>query len=113
VPDLDDRFIKLDEMRRRDFVRRDGRGAASKTGIERVLREDVFDVCDEQFLMLLLVVNAERDDRLELVQPRFVGMWISFATAIVDRLAVAIRSATVGREINPRRSRRCISPAAL
>ena len=36
--------------------------ALAENRIERILRENVLDVGDEQFLMLLLVMNAENQN---------------------------------------------------
>ena len=68
VADLDHCFVELDEVHRRRLRGDDVDLALAKDRIERILREDVFDVGDEQFLMLLLVMNAENDDRLDLVE---------------------------------------------
>ena len=35
--------------------------------MQRILREDMFNIGNEQFLMLLLVMNAECDDRFDFV----------------------------------------------
>ena len=82
--------------------------------MERVLREDVFDIGDEQFLMLLLVMNSEGEDRLDFVEEVLRRRRLTRSS--IDR-SIAARyryvSSTVGREIKPRRSRRCMSPAAL
>src|SRR6266496_1130115 len=40
----------------------------SKNWIERILREHVLDIRDEQFLMLLFMMNAENKDRLDFIQ---------------------------------------------
>ena len=42
--------------------------------MERVLGKDMFDVGDEQLLMLLLVMNAENQDRFDFIQKLFVGL---------------------------------------
>src|SRR6476660_987969 len=42
--------------------------AFSKNWMQRILREDMFDIGYEQFLMLLFVMNAECDDRFNFVQ---------------------------------------------
>ena len=76
---------KLDKMLRRDLRRsRFGSSRSSKDRIERILREDVFDVGDEQFLMLLLVMKAEGQDRLDFREQRVVGLFNQFDHA-VDR----------------------------
>ena len=35
--------------------------------MQRILREDMFNIGNEQFLMLLLVMSAECDDRFDFV----------------------------------------------
>src|SRR5215472_16645955 len=46
---------------------------STKNRIERVLRENMFDVRDKQFLMLLFVMNAEHENRLNFTQQSFIG----------------------------------------
>ena len=46
----------------------------AKYRIERVLREDVLDVRDEQFLMLLFVMDAKDENRLDFIEQTFVGI---------------------------------------
>ena len=41
---------------------------STKNRIERVLRENVLDVRDEQFLMLLFVMEAEDQDRFNFIE---------------------------------------------
>jgi len=41
---------------------------STKNRIERVLREDVLDVRDEQFLMLLFVMEAEDENRFHFIE---------------------------------------------
>ena len=47
--------------------------ALAKNGIERILREDVFNVGEQQFLVLLLVLHAKNQDRLDFLEKFFVG----------------------------------------
>ena len=55
--------------------------------MERILREDMFDIGHEQFLMLLFVMNAERDDRLDFVeQVRPSAQSIKSSICAIDRL---------------------------
>ena len=68
---LSHRFVELDELVGRSALRLRAPGVIvlrSKNRIERILREDVLDVGDEQFLMLLLVMNAENEDRLDFIE---------------------------------------------
>src|SRR6266446_10608353 len=63
-------FIEIDKCHwwwRFGFLLR----AFSKNWMQRILREDVFYIGNEQFLMLLLVMNAEYDDRFDFVQTLF------------------------------------------
>src|SRR5437879_11808046 len=83
VTDLNYRFVELDELQRADippgesvFWRIDlacravawRRLGFAKNREERVLRENVFDIGDEQLLMLLFVMNSERKDRFDLTK---------------------------------------------
>ena len=63
MPDRDDRFIELDKV----FAAPTSSDSASavrlvENGIKRILREDVFNVGHEQFLMLLFVMKAQGED---------------------------------------------------
>ena len=117
VADLDDCFVEIDKLvaaRRLPASRSALRVALAKNRIERVLREDVLDVGDEQFLMLLFVMNAEDEDRFDFIEQTFVGdLRADRRCANRSMRDSAVFRLTVGREINPRRSRRCMSPAAL
>ena len=44
-----------------------------KGGRERVLRQDVFDVRDEQFLMLLFVMEAKDENWLDVIEQLWSG----------------------------------------
>src|SRR5437762_13903624 len=48
--------------------------------IKRILREHVFDVGDKQFLMLLRVINAENENKLDF----FVMVFVSIGKQIVN-----------------------------
>ena len=68
MPNLNCCFSKFDELRgwnvdlmTRDFL-------LLKNRIERILRKNVFDIGNEKFLMLLLVVNSQRQDWLNLAK---------------------------------------------
>ena len=88
--------------------------AASKDRMKRILREDVFDVGNEKFLMLLLVMETKNENGSISASDRFVRIRNEIDHAFIDRCSRKRRvSATVGREIRPRRSRRCMLPAAL
>src|SRR5436190_15629319 len=51
---------------------RRSRSNFSKDRIKRILREHVLDIGDQQFLMLLLVMNAKDDQRFDLIEQLFV-----------------------------------------
>src|SRR4029077_9184715 len=83
VTDLDDRFVGPNEIHRgyADLVcLRPIDLAFTIFRMQRVLSKDVFDVGDEQLLMLLLVMNAESNERLKFRQ----GFFISIRQKIVD-----------------------------
>src|SRR5205085_1120162 len=63
VTDLNRCFIELDELQWTDADLIVADLAFLENGIERVLGKDVFDVGDEQLLMLLLVMDPESQDR--------------------------------------------------
>src|SRR5207249_476976 len=88
VTDLNYRFVELDELQRADIPRDESvfsridlarravawrRLGFAKNREERVLRENVFDIGDEQLLMLLFVMNSERKDRFDLTKQSLVG----------------------------------------
>ena len=71
VTDFGDGLLELDELTRtrRWGVRTAQRPVLSlENRIERVLREDVFDVGDEQFLVLLFMMHAENKQWLDLIE---------------------------------------------
>ena len=76
VPDLGYRFIELEELAGTDrrAVRQIARPTFAKNWVERILGKDVFDVGNQQLLVLLLVLNAERDQRVQLRQIFFIGI---------------------------------------
>ena len=57
--------------------------------MKRVLREDVLDVGDEQFLVLLLVMHADCEDRLDFLEQFVVRAFEQFLNVCVDRLPEA------------------------
>jgi hypothetical protein len=71
MPDGDDGFLKLDKaLRGHPAVFNSGR--LGENGVERVLRKDVFDVGNEKLLVLLFVVKAQDQHRLDLREERVV-----------------------------------------
>ena len=59
-------------------------GSSAKHGMERVLRENMFDVGNEKLLMLLFVVKTENEHRFHFFEKRFIGFFEQFDHAIVD-----------------------------
>ena len=90
VPDQDGRFIELDETLRRDLADFRRRFRSLENRIERILREDMFDVGDEKFLVLLFVVQTEREDRLDFREERLVRVLEQLDHTLIDRLPEAI-----------------------
>src|ERR1700738_1911425 len=72
VTDLHNGFVELNEVGCRDISRFDVDLTVAKDGVERILREDVFDVGHEQFLMLLFVMDAKYQNRLNFAEKSFV-----------------------------------------
>ena len=79
----DNRLIEIEEMhwdgspidRRRFGTLGVSRGICAKNRIKRILREDVFDIGDQQFLMLLFVMKTENEDRFDFIEQLFVRAW--------------------------------------
>ena len=73
MADFDRCFFEIDEPHwhglRRGFLDL----PLAKDRMERILGEDMFDVGDQQFLVLLLVVHAENQDRLDFREEFFVS----------------------------------------
>src|SRR5262249_20301137 len=66
------------------------RQTSTKDRMERVLREDVFDVRDEQFLVLLFMMHPEDENRLDFMEQLFVGIREQSVHARIDGCAVAL-----------------------
>jgi len=84
------RLLELDKMLRRHpasfcFDRR-----LAENGIERILREDVLDVGDEEFLMLLFVMKAEREDRFDFREESVVRLFEQPRHALIDRFTKSV-----------------------
>ena len=86
-----DRFGEIDKRLRRHRLRSHPDISFMEDGVERILRENMFDVGDEQFLVLLLVVNSENDERLQLAQKSVVARREEIVDMPVDRRAIAMR----------------------
>src|SRR5436189_5736446 len=50
------------------------RPTCSKNRVERILREHVLDIRDEQFLMLLLMMPAEDENRFDFIEQFFISI---------------------------------------
>jgi len=90
VTDRYGRFVELDEM----LCRHRGnfglwRGVA-KDRIKRILGQDVFDIGEKKFLMLLFVVQTQDEDRLDLREQRLIRVVEQLPHALIDRIAEAI-----------------------
>src|ERR1700724_930597 len=94
VTDLDDRFVELNEIYwgNADVVcLRPIDLAFTIFRMKRVLSKDVFDVGDEQLLMLLLVMNAERNERLKFRQGFFISIRQEIVDVRIDRRTILFR----------------------
>ncbi len=58
--------------------------------MQRILGKNVFDIGHEQFLMLLLMMQADRENRLDLIEQLFVGAFEQFLNVGIDRAPKAI-----------------------
>ena len=74
MTDLNGRFIDLDKLQRVDADLIGFGVALTEHRVKRVLREDMLDVGDEQFLMLLLVMDSKRQNRFDLAKQFLVGI---------------------------------------
>ena len=75
---------------RRDLADFRRRFRSLENRIERILREDMFDVGDEKFLVLLFVMQPEREDRFNFREERLVRALEQLDHAFIDRLPEAI-----------------------
>src|SRR4030095_7879598 len=84
-------LFEIDETDRADFLCSGVCVSPAIHRIKRVLREYVFDVGDEQFLMLLFMVNAENNNGLDFIKELVVGVTKQVVHVRIDRGAVAVR----------------------
>src|SRR6266540_3354115 len=93
MTDLHGCLIEMDE-RQRSQARwrraRRSRPTSTEDRTERILREHVLDVGDEQFLMLLLVMKPENQNWLDFIDKVFVGIGKQIVHVRVDRRAIAL-----------------------
>ena len=73
VSDFHDDFVEIHETAGRDRAAFPEVVPLSKNGVERILGKDVFDIGDEQLLMLLFVMESDREDRFDLTDQLFIG----------------------------------------
>ncbi len=86
VPDFDEATVKIDPAHA-VRLRQIGRDAAVD-GLERIERQDVLDVHEQQFLMLLLVIEAQLDQGPELAEHAVVKPVDQVAEAGIDVVPV-------------------------
>src|SRR5438876_12031113 len=91
-------LLEIDEtvgtaLRCRPFFGAHGvtRPTCSKNRIERILREHVLDVRDEQFLMLLLMMPAEDENRFDVIEQFLIGIGKQILDMRIDRSAITLR----------------------
>jgi hypothetical protein len=72
-------------------------------------REVVFDIGEQELLMLLLVVDSEREHRRDFAHKSGVGLLYEREHGLVHMVEVGIDLPTVGRESSPRPGRWCCS----
>ena len=97
MADLNDCLLELDELVRtarcaipRKLSGQCGVATFSKNRIERILREHVLDVGDKQFLVLLFMMYAQDDDRLDFIEQLFVSVGKQIVDVRIDRDAIAL-----------------------
>src|SRR6266487_1932215 len=69
---------------------RRSRPTVTKNRIERILREHVLDIGDEQFLMLLLMMNSENENRFDFIEQLFVCAGQQIVDMRIDRCAITL-----------------------
>src|SRR5881397_2539042 len=67
------------------------RPTRTKNRVERILREHVLDVRDEQFLMLLLMMPAEDENRFDVIEQFLIGIGKQILDMRIDRSAITLR----------------------
>jgi hypothetical protein len=72
MSDRRDRLLKLDKMLWRDAAITNFACRIAENGKKRVLREDMFDVGNEKLLVLLFVMQPQRQHRLDFREKRVV-----------------------------------------
>src|SRR5215467_9774375 len=94
MTDLDRGFLEVDKVvgtdRRAVRCARRALRSKAKNRIEWILREDVFDVGDQQFLVLLLVMHSQNQDRLDFFEESFVSGGKKIVDVCADRGSIAL-----------------------
>src|SRR5262245_862142 len=93
MTNCDDRLFEVDKMNRSGFRYLTFPLTLAKHRIQRVLCEHMLDVGDQQFLVLLLMMKTENQDRLDLIEQFFVRTRKQIVDMRIDRCAVALRFA--------------------
>src|SRR5262249_54469364 len=65
----------------------------SKNRMKGVLGKYVFDVGDQQFLVLLLMMHTKEEERLDFIEQPFASIREEIVDVRVDRCAIALRFA--------------------
>ena len=98
MANLDSCLFEIDEARgggadAAEPLRRGRRGhlTLAENWIERILREDMFNIRKQQFLVLLLVMDAENKNRVEFSENLFIRRGNKFIDMRIDRRAVTLR----------------------
>src|SRR5205823_11422900 len=84
------RFVELDKMLGRGLAAFRCRYVEMKDRIERVLGEDMFNVGEHKLLVLLLVMQAEGEDRFQLLEQGVVSVIDQLHDALIDRFSKAV-----------------------
>ena len=71
MTNCDDRLFEVDKVNRGGFRYLTFPVTLAKHRIQGVLREHMLDVGDQQFLVLLLMMKTENQDRLDLIEQFF------------------------------------------
>src|SRR5580700_8481871 len=91
VADLDNRLVEFKKTQRRRLRGNDIDLALAKHRMQRILRKNMFDVGDEQFLMLLLVMNPENEDWFDFIEKFVVRVPKEIFDVRIDRSTISTR----------------------
>src|SRR5215471_5692851 len=90
ISDFDHCLLEIDEARQNLRPTQRARATWSINWIERILREHVLDIRDEQFLMLLFMMNAKNKDGLDFTQHFFISVGNEIIDMRIYRCTVAM-----------------------